>query len=72
MEKGIKPDHLQNLIYLRAEWIYWRDTFSYQSKEWWRLHFGIYALDEAIYTLEEGKVTRHADFNRSLDFVLKN
>jgi hypothetical protein len=50
--------HLTNL---RAEWIKERDQFTPASEEWWKRHRGIYALDEAIHTLQAGRVWRYKD-----------
>jgi hypothetical protein len=63
--------NVKTLIDLRAEWIKERDKFEQDSQEFIRLHFGIYALDEAIDSLEAGKVRRYKDKNISLDSMLR-
>lgn len=59
------------LIKLRSEWIKERDKFPQGSRQWDKLHFGVYALDEAIESLKARKVWRYTiDRNISLDVVL--
>lgn len=50
---------MTNLENLRGEWIKERDKYPYHSREWWHLHFGIYALDEAIETQKAKRIWRY-------------
>ena len=56
---------------LRKRWMDDRDEFLPYSREWLRLHFGVYALDEAIRTLENDEIFRYKENNISLDSMLK-
>lgn len=62
--------NLDLLIQLRSIWIQERDKFASHSREAIRLHFGIYALDEAINTVENGKVWRYNENGISLESML--
>lgn len=59
------------LIRLRGEWIKERDRYGQESQAFIRLHFGVYALDEAIDSLEHGEVRQYKDKGISLFSMLR-